>query len=91
MRRSTCRRARLNLDGQSWSIVANDQLFKAPEYRDIVVTWRNGAPVLLRDVAEVTDGVINARLAGWYNNATGRGDPRLSSSRMPTSSRRSTR
>jgi multidrug efflux pump len=61
----------LNLDGQSWSIVANDQLFKAPEYREIVVTWRNGAPVLLRDVAEVTDGVINARLAGWYNRDPG--------------------
>ena len=57
-------KGRVNLDGRFWSIVANDQLYKAPEYRDIVVAWRNGAPVMLRDVAEVTDGVINARLAG---------------------------
>ena len=39
--------------------------------REIVVAWRNGAPVLLRDVAEVTDGVVNARVAGWYNNQPG--------------------
>ena len=64
-------KGRVNLDGRFWSIVANDQLYKAPEYRDIVVAWRNGAPVMLRDVAEVTDGVINARLAGWYNNEPG--------------------
>ncbi len=64
-------KGRVNLDGWFWSIVANDQLYKAPEYRDIVVAWRNGAPVMLRDVAEVTDGVINARLAGWYNNEPG--------------------
>jgi hydrophobe/amphiphile efflux-1 (HAE1) family protein len=61
----------LNLDGQSWSVTANDQLFKAPDYRGIVVTWRNGAPVLLRDVATVTDSVINTRLAGWYNQDPG--------------------
>ena len=61
----------LNLDGQSWSIAANDQLFKAADYRDIVVSWRNGAPVLLRDIADVADSVINARLAGWYNKDPG--------------------
>jgi hydrophobe/amphiphile efflux-1 (HAE1) family protein len=64
-------KGRLNLDDQSWTIVANDQLFKAPQYRDIVVTSRNGAPVLLRDIADVTDSVVNARLAGWYNNEPG--------------------
>ncbi len=37
------------------------------DYRAIVVAWRNGAPVLLRDVAEVTDSVVNTRLAGWFN------------------------
>ena len=47
-------KGRINLDGQTWSIAVNDQLYKAPEYRDIVVSWRNSAPVLLRDIAEVT-------------------------------------
>jgi multidrug efflux pump len=59
----------INLDGQSWSVATNDQLYKARDYRGIVVAWRNGAPVLLRDVADVTDGVVNARLAGWYNES----------------------
>ena len=61
-------KGKINLDGESWSVSANDQLYKAPEYAAIVITWRNGAPVHLRDVAEVTDGVVNARLAGWYND-----------------------
>ncbi len=64
-------KGRMNLEGQFWSIADNDQLFNAVEYREIVVAWRNGAPVLLRDVAEVTDGVVNARVAGWYNNQPG--------------------
>jgi hydrophobe/amphiphile efflux-1 (HAE1) family protein len=61
----------LHLDGQSWTIAANDQLFKAADYRAIVVAWRNGAPVLLRDVADVSDGVVNTRLAGWFNREPG--------------------
>ncbi len=76
--RAAVRNATLNLpkgkvsvDGQSWTIATNDQLYKARDYRDIVVTWRRGAPVLLHDVADVTDGVANARLAAWYNNQPG--------------------
>lgn len=61
----------LNLGGTSWSITDNDQLYKASDYRSVVVIWRNGAPVLLRDVAEVSDSVINTRLAGWYNRQPG--------------------
>jgi hydrophobe/amphiphile efflux-1 (HAE1) family protein len=64
-------KGRVSLDGRFWSIAANDQLYKAREYRDIVVTWRHGAPVQLRDVAEVSDGVANARQAAWYNNQSG--------------------
>ena len=35
------------------------------------MAWRNGAPVLLRDVAEVSDSVVNTRLAGWFNREPG--------------------
>ena len=45
----------------------NDQLFRAAEYRDVTVAWRNGAPVRLGDVAEVVNSVINTRLAGLTN------------------------
>ena len=48
-------------------IDSNDQLRSAAEYRDLVVTYRNGAPVKLSDVAKVIDDVENKRLAAWAN------------------------
>jgi hydrophobe/amphiphile efflux-1 (HAE1) family protein len=51
---------------QSATIAANDQLVKAADYREVVVAYRNGAPVRLGDVAVVSDNVVNSRLAGWY-------------------------
>jgi multidrug efflux pump len=58
-----------SLDGthQSYTIAANDQISSAAAYRDIVVAYRNNAPVRLRDVAEVSEGLENARVGGWYN------------------------
>ena len=37
----------------------------------MLVAWRNGAPVRLGDVADVTDSVINNKLAGWYGTERG--------------------
>ena len=58
-----------SLDGthQSYTIAANDQITSPEAYRDIVVAYRNNAPVRLRDVAEVKEGLENARVGGWYN------------------------
>src|SRR5262249_5501244 len=57
------------LDGktQAFQIVANDQLFAAATYLDAVVAYRNGAPVLLRDIGQAVDSVENIEMAGWYN------------------------
>jgi multidrug efflux pump len=52
---------------QNFQINANDQLLSGKEYRDVLVAYRNGAPVTLSDVAKISDGVENARLAGWKN------------------------
>jgi len=62
--------AKGNLEGarQSFSIGANDQLFSSPEYRAVVVAYRNGAPVRLSDVAEVIDGVENTKQAAWMDD-----------------------
>src|SRR5262245_33492277 len=62
--------AKGNLEGprQSFTIGANDQLFTAAEYRQVVVTYRNSAPVRLRDVADVIDGVENAKQAAWMDD-----------------------
>ena len=55
-------------DGErSWEVTANDQLLKADQYRDLIVTYRNGAPVRLTDVADVHDSVEDLRNAGLAN------------------------
>ena len=56
------------LDGahQSYLIAANDQIASADAYKPIVVAYRNGAPVLVRDVADVIDGLENTKVGGWY-------------------------
>ncbi|MCX7075240.1 MAG: efflux RND transporter permease subunit, partial [Methylococcales bacterium] len=48
-------------------IDSNDQLRSADDYRKLVVTYRNGAPVQLSDVATIIDDVENKRLAAWAN------------------------
>ncbi len=58
-----------SLDGthQSYTIAANDQISSAQGYRDIVVAYRSNAPVRLKDVATVSEGLENARVGGWHN------------------------
>ena len=51
----------------TWSIATTDQLFTAAEYRQLIVAWRQGAPIRLGDVATVTDSVEDVRVAGVYN------------------------
>jgi len=52
---------------QSYTINANDQLQDAEAYRNIVVAYKNGSPVFLRDVANVVPGAENAKLSSWAN------------------------
>ncbi|MGZ5008528.1 MAG: efflux RND transporter permease subunit, partial [Methylobacter sp.] len=52
---------------RSATIDSNDQLRSAAEYRDLVVAYRNNAPVRLSDVADVIDSAENVRLAAWAN------------------------
>jgi multidrug efflux pump len=56
-----------NIDGprQNYTLATNDQLFRADGFRPLVIAYANGAPVRLRDVARVVDGVENQQLAGW--------------------------
>jgi multidrug efflux pump len=54
----------------SREIRTNDQLFKAAEYQDLVVAFRNGAPVRLTDLGEVVDSVEDVRAEGLLNGKT---------------------
>jgi multidrug efflux pump len=55
------------LDGaqQSYTIASNDQVTGVETYRSLIVAYRSGAPVLLRDVAAVIDGLENSKVGGW--------------------------
>ena len=46
---------------------ANDQLRSPEEYANLILTYTNGAPLRLKDVAEIVDGAENERLAAWAN------------------------
>jgi multidrug efflux pump len=61
--------AKGNFDGpyQSYQIDANDQLLHSTDYHNVVVAYRNGAAVLVKDIARVLDGVENNKLAAWMN------------------------
>src|SRR5579864_6972550 len=58
-----------NFDGpaQASTINANDQITDPSQYLDLVIAYRNGAPVHLKDVATVVNGPENTRLGAWAN------------------------
>jgi multidrug efflux pump len=66
---SSVNAAKGNFDGarQDYQIDANDQLVTSKDYRSVVVAYRNGAPVMLTDVAKIVDGVENTNQAAWMN------------------------
>ena len=64
---SSVNAAKGNFDGphQDYQIDSNDQLVTSNDYRQVVVAYRNGAPVMLTDVANIVDGVENTTQAAW--------------------------
>jgi multidrug efflux pump len=66
---SSVNSAKGNFDGprQDYQIDSNDQITEASDYEDVVVSYRNGAPVFVHDVANVINGVENTKQAAWMN------------------------
>jgi multidrug efflux pump len=60
-----------SLDGaqQSYTIAANDQVTGIQTYRNLIIAYRSGAPVMLSDVADVIDGLENSKVGGWYQDS----------------------
>jgi hydrophobe/amphiphile efflux-1 (HAE1) family protein len=52
---------------QSFAVYDNDQILSAAPWNDIVVAYRNGAPVRIRDIGRAVDGPENTKLAAWAN------------------------
>jgi len=53
---------------QSFTINSNDQLLSSADYKNVIVAYRNGAPVRLTDVASVIDGAENVKQAAWMGS-----------------------
>jgi multidrug efflux pump len=58
------------LDGPSnaYTVNTNDQIRNADDYGNVVIAYKNGAPVRLKDVATLKSGAENAKLGGWMNS-----------------------
>jgi multidrug efflux pump len=70
LQQTSVNQAKGNFDGpkQAYEINANDQLLTSKDYSSLVIAYRNGAPVVLSDVARVIDDVENSKLAAWKDN-----------------------
>jgi hydrophobic/amphiphilic exporter-1 (mainly G- bacteria), HAE1 family len=55
----------------SFAIYDNDQLLKAAPWNDVVVAYKNGAPVRIRDIGVAVDAAENNQMLGWQNNKLG--------------------
>lgn len=65
--------AKGNFDGprQDYQIDANDQISTADQYKDVVVAYSNGAPVFVKNVANVINGVENTKEGAWMGMTNG--------------------
>ncbi len=54
---------------QAFTVESNGQLLRAPDYRPIIVAYRNGSPVRLDEIGRVIDSVENDKVASWFNGA----------------------
>ena len=74
--------AKGNFDGprQDYQIDANDQISSPEQYRDVVVSFSNGAPVFVKDVANVINGVENTKQGAWMGMTHGQSGPTLTPS-----------
>ena len=61
----------IDSDRQSFAIYDNDQLTAAKQYEGVVLAYRNGAPVRVRDIGRAIDAPENTKLAGWQNGKRG--------------------
>ncbi|WP_213736205.1 efflux RND transporter permease subunit [Bradyrhizobium sp. dw_411] len=57
----------LNSPRQTYTLNTNDQLFHPDEYADLVVAYRNGSPVRIRDIGRAISAGENDLIRGWYN------------------------
>jgi HAE1 family hydrophobic/amphiphilic exporter-1 len=70
---STVDNAKGNVDGgtRSYTIYANDQLLKAKDWNDVIVAYRNGGPLRVRDIGTAVAGPEDTKQVAWANGKRG--------------------
>jgi hydrophobe/amphiphile efflux-1 (HAE1) family protein len=63
----------LENDHQTYTLDTNDQLFNAASFNNVIVAYRNGAPVRVKDVGRAIDAKQNARIGAWFFDQTAEG------------------
>ena len=61
----------INTDKISFTIAANDQITDAEQFNDVVLAYRNGAPIRVRDIGQAVAGPVDSTIAGYQNNKHG--------------------
>ncbi len=61
----------INTDRITFTIAANDQITDAEKYNDVVLAYRNGAPIRVRDVGQAVSEQLDRTVAGYQNNRDG--------------------
>ena len=70
-RRSTAPRGRSTAPKRSFTIYTNDQLTKSKDWNDVIVAYRNGAPLRVRDIGQAVTGPQDTKQAGWADGKRG--------------------
>src|SRR5450631_3932660 len=62
-----------NIDGETraYTIYANDQLLDSKDWNDVIVAYRNGGPLRIRDIGQAVTGPEDAKQAAWANGKRG--------------------
>jgi HAE1 family hydrophobic/amphiphilic exporter-1 len=62
-----------NIDGatRAYTIYANDQLTAAKDWNDVIIAYRNGGPLRIRDIGQAVSGPEDAKQAAWANGKRG--------------------
>jgi len=62
-----------SIDGptRAYTIYANDQLLNAKDWNDVIIAYRNGGPLRIRDIGQAITGPEDARQAAWANGKRG--------------------
>src|SRR5215831_4919786 len=63
----------IQTEHQSIALDTNDQLFDAAQYGNIIIAYKNGAPVRIKDVGDAIDSVQNERQRSWFGNQRAEG------------------